>query len=141
VSGSVVGPPYTSVTTQLLCGEEDLLHLGAAQEPKFGLHHPKLVISLERLSCLSEERWVSGCEVVVRDRSWSGSISCPIATTGRVGHELTQQLGLLILGLKDRGDSLSQTWWRRQIPVYLRVLGPSPSVVSVHHSIIQTRYH
>jgi hypothetical protein len=121
---------------QLLRCEEGLLHLGAAQEPKLGLHHPKPVISLERLSCLGEERRVSGCEVAVGGRSRSGSISYPIATTRRVGHELTQQLGLLILGLKYRGDSLSQTWRRRQIPVYLRVLGPSPSVVSVHHSII-----
>jgi hypothetical protein len=54
---------------QLLRGEEDLLDLGAAQEPKLGLHHLKLVISLERLSYLSEERRVSGHEVVVGGRS------------------------------------------------------------------------
>jgi hypothetical protein len=85
-SGSVVGPPCASVTAQLLCSEEGLLHFGAAQEPELGLHHPKPVISLERLSCLDEERRVSGCEVVVGGRSGSGSISGPIATMSRVGH-------------------------------------------------------
>jgi hypothetical protein len=39
-------------------------------------------------------------EVVVGGRSWSWSIPCPIATTGGVGHELPQQLGLLVVGLK-----------------------------------------
>jgi hypothetical protein len=60
VSGCVVGPPHTGITTQLLCGEEGLLHLHAVQEPKLGLDHLKPVIGLERLSCLSEERRVSG---------------------------------------------------------------------------------
>jgi hypothetical protein len=58
-----------------------------------------------------------------------------------VGNELPQQLGLLVAGLKDRGDSLSQTWQWRRVPVPLGVLGPSPYVVSVHHSVIQTCYH
>jgi hypothetical protein len=53
--GSVVGPPRAGVPTQLLHGEEGLLHFGAAQEPKLGLHHPKPVIGLKRLSCLGEE--------------------------------------------------------------------------------------
>jgi hypothetical protein len=140
-SGDVVGPPCTSVTTQLLRDEEGVLHLGAAQVSKLGLHHPKSVISLKRLSCLSEERRVSGRKVVIGGRSWSGSISGPIATTSRVGHELAQQLGLLISGHEDQGDSLSQTWRRRQVPVSLSVLGPTPSVASVHHSVIQTHYH
>jgi hypothetical protein len=48
---------------QLLRGEEGLLHLGVAQEPKLGLHQPKTVISLERLSCLGEEWRVTGREV------------------------------------------------------------------------------
>jgi hypothetical protein len=74
---------------QLLCGEESLLHLRAVQEPKLGLNHPKSVIGLERLSCLGEERRVSGCEVAVGSRSWGGSILCPLATTSRVGHQLS----------------------------------------------------
>jgi hypothetical protein len=86
-SGGVVGPPCAGVTTQLLRGEEGLLHLGAAQEPKFGLHHSKLVISLKRFSCLGEERQVSSREVTVGGRN--GSISCLIATTSRVGHAAT----------------------------------------------------
>jgi hypothetical protein len=87
-SGGVVGPPRASVTTQLLCGEEDLLHLGVAQEPKLRLHHPKPVVSLKMFSCLGEERRVGGREVTVGGWSRSGSISCLIATTGRVVHEL-----------------------------------------------------
>jgi hypothetical protein len=87
-SGGVVGPPCTGVTMQLLHGEEGLLHLCVAQEPKLGLNHPKPVISLERLSCLSEEGWVSGHEVIVGGWRWSGSIPCPMATTSRVGHHL-----------------------------------------------------
>jgi hypothetical protein len=69
VSGSVVSPPCTGITMQLLRDEEGLLHLGAAQEPKLRLHHLKLVISLERLSCLGEERRVSGREVTIGGRS------------------------------------------------------------------------
>jgi hypothetical protein len=88
VSGGVVGPPRAGITTQLLRGEEGLLHLGAAQEPKLRLNHPKPVISLKGLSCLGEERRVSGREVAVGGRSGSESISCPIATTSRVGYEL-----------------------------------------------------
>jgi hypothetical protein len=103
-SGGVVGPPCTGISTHLLCDEEGLLHLGEAQEPELGLHHPTPVISLERLSCLSEERRVSGRDVTVGGRSRSGSIPGPIVTMSRVGHELMQQLGLLILGLKERGD-------------------------------------
>jgi hypothetical protein len=64
-SGGVVGPPCVGITMQLLHDEEGLLHLCSAQEPKLGLNHLKLVISLERLSCLGEERRVSGHEVVV----------------------------------------------------------------------------
>jgi hypothetical protein len=97
------------VTVQLLRDEEGLLHLGVAQEPKLGLHHPKLVVGLKRLSYLGEEWWMRSREVAVGGQSWSWSISCPIATTGGVGNELSQQLGLLIVGLKDRGDHLSQT--------------------------------
>jgi hypothetical protein len=65
VSGGVVGPPCAGVTPQLLRGEESLLHLGAVQEFELGLHHPKLVVCLKRLSCLGEERRVRSHKVVV----------------------------------------------------------------------------
>jgi hypothetical protein len=54
---------------------------------------------------------------------------------------LPQQLGLLVVRLKDRGDRLSQTWRWRQIPVPLGVLGLISHVASVHHSAIQICYH
>jgi hypothetical protein len=140
-SGSVVGPPRAGVTPQLLRGEEGLLYLSAAQELELGLHHLKPVVGLKRLSCLGEERRMRSREVAVGGRSWSWSIPCPIATTGGVGNELPQQLGLLIAGLMDRGDRLSQTWRWRRVPVPLGVLGPISHVASVHHSAIQTGYH
>jgi hypothetical protein len=87
-SGGVVGPPCTSIITQLLRGEERFLHLNVVQEPKLGLHHLKPVIGLKRLSYLSEERRVSGREVAIGGWSWNGSISCPIAPTSGVSHEL-----------------------------------------------------
>jgi hypothetical protein len=130
-SGSVVGPPRAGVATQLLRGEESLLHLGAAQEPKLGLHHSKPMISLEGFSSLGEERRVSSRELAIGGRS--GSISCPIATTSGVGHELPQQLGLLVTGLKDRSDRLSQARRWRRVSVLLGALGPSSSVAGVHH--------
>ena len=89
MSGGVVGPPHTGVTTQLLCGEEGLLHLRAVQEPKLGLDHLKPVIGLEWLSWLGEEWRVSGREVAVGSRSWSGSIPCPMAAMSRAGHQLS----------------------------------------------------
>jgi hypothetical protein len=88
-SGGVVGPPRASIITQLLHSEESLLQLRAVQEPKLGLDHPKLVIGLERLSCLGEKRRVSSHEVAVGSQSWSGSIPCHMATMSRVGHQLT----------------------------------------------------
>jgi hypothetical protein len=75
VSGGVVGPPRAGDTTQLLRGEEDLLHFSAVQEPKLGLHHLKSVIGLKRLSCLGKEWRVSGLKVAVGGRSGSRSIS------------------------------------------------------------------
>jgi hypothetical protein len=72
-SDGVVGPPRASVTPQLLCGEEGFLHFGAAQEPKLGLHNPKPVVGLKRLSCLGEERRMHSHEVAVGGRSWSWS--------------------------------------------------------------------
>jgi hypothetical protein len=65
------------------------LHLRAVQEPELGLDHPKPVIGLERLSCLGEERRMSGRKVTVASRSWSRSIPCPMAATSRVGHQLS----------------------------------------------------
>jgi hypothetical protein len=99
------------------------------------------MVDLKRLSCLGEEQQMSGHKIIVGGQSWSGSIPCPNATMSKVGHKLPQQLGPLVSGLKDRGDSLSQGRWRRWVPVRLRVLGLSPSVVSVLHSIFQTSYH
>jgi hypothetical protein len=108
-SGDVVGPARASITPQLLRDEEGLLHFGAAQEPELGLHDPKPVVGLKRLSCLGEKRRMRSREVAVGGRSWSWSIACPITTTGGVGHELPQQFSLLIAGLKNRGNRLSQT--------------------------------
>jgi hypothetical protein len=88
-SGGLASPPRATVTPQLLRGEEGLLHFGAAQEPELGLHHPKPVVSLKRLSCLGEERRVCSRKVAVCGQSWSWSIPCPIATTGGVGNELS----------------------------------------------------
>jgi hypothetical protein len=104
VSGGVVGPPRAGVPTQLLCGEEGYLYFGAAQEPELGLHHLKPVIGLGGSPASVKSR-----KVTVGGWSGSGSISCLIASMSRVGHELSQQLGLLIAGLKDRGNRLSQT--------------------------------
>jgi hypothetical protein len=99
------------------------------------------MVGLKRLSCLGQDRRMSGREVAVGGQSWSGSIPYPIDTTSRVGHKLPQQLSLLISGLKDRGDSLSQGRRRRRVLARLSFLGLSPFVVSVYHSIIQTSYH
>jgi hypothetical protein len=90
VSGGVVGPPHADITPQLLRDKEGLLHLGAAQEPKLGLHHLKPVVCLKRLSCFGEERRVHGRKVTVCGWSCSGSISCPIGTTCGVGNEMPQ---------------------------------------------------
>jgi hypothetical protein len=57
------------------------------------------MVGLKRLSCLGEERWMSGREVAIG--GWSGSIPFPIATMSRVGHKLPQQLGLLVSRLND----------------------------------------
>jgi hypothetical protein len=99
------------------------------------------MVGLKRLSCLGQDRRMSGHEVAVGGQSCSGSIPCPIDTTSRVGHKLPQQLSLLISGLKDRGDSLSQGRQQRRVLARLSFLGLSPFVVSVYHSIIQTSYH
>jgi hypothetical protein len=62
VSDGVVGPPCTRISPQLLCSKEGLLSFSAVQKPELGLNHVKPVIGFQRLSCLSEERWVSGRE-------------------------------------------------------------------------------
>jgi hypothetical protein len=69
MSGGVIGPPCTHVSPQLLHGEERLLILYAAQEPKLGLNCTQLVIGFQRLSCLSEEQRVSSREVSIGGRS------------------------------------------------------------------------
>jgi hypothetical protein len=68
-SGGVVGPSRAGVTMQLRRGEESLMHLCAVQESKLGPNHLKPMIDLERLSCLGEERWMSGREVIVGGQS------------------------------------------------------------------------
>jgi hypothetical protein len=68
-SGGVVGPPRAGITPQLLSGEVGLLYLDAVREPKLGLHHPKPVVGLKRLSCLGEEQRVRSHEVTVGGRS------------------------------------------------------------------------
>jgi hypothetical protein len=75
--------------------------LRAVQEPKLGLNHLKPVIGLQRLSCLRKERQMSSRKVPIG--GWSLS-------WGGAGHELAQQLSLLIPLLKDGGDSLGQGW-------------------------------
>jgi hypothetical protein len=72
----------------MLHDKEGLLYLDVAQEPELGLHHPKPVVSLQRLSYLGEERRLRSHKVTVGGQSWSWSISRPIATTGGVGNEL-----------------------------------------------------
>jgi hypothetical protein len=64
-----------------------------------------------------------------------------MVTTSRVSHQLPQQLGLLITGLKDRSDRLSQGRQQMRVPVQVSGLGITPFVVSVHHSAIQSNYH
>jgi hypothetical protein len=59
------------------------------QEPKLVLNYPESMIGLERLSCLGEEQRVSGYKVAVGSQSSSRSIPCPMAATGRVGHQLS----------------------------------------------------
>jgi hypothetical protein len=80
-SGYVDGPPRTRISPQLLCGEEDFLSFHAAQEPELELNHVKLVIGFQRLSCLSEERRVSGHEVSICGWSLSMVVPSPVAST------------------------------------------------------------
>jgi hypothetical protein len=80
------------------------------QEPKLGLNHAKSVMSFQRLSGLNEERWVSGRELLICGWSLSMVVPSPVASMSwsGVGHELPQQLGLLILRVEDGGNSLGQ---------------------------------
>jgi hypothetical protein len=144
-SGDEVGPPHGGVATKLLCGEGGLLHLYAVQDPKLGLDHLvhgtwySLVIGLGRLSCLGEERRVSGHEITVGSWSWRGSIPCPLAATSRGGRQLSQQLNLLITG--GSMQSLEPRSAAEVGPIWVSGLGITPSIVSVHHSAIQTSHH
>jgi hypothetical protein len=65
----------------------------------------------------------------IASMSWSG-----------VGHELPQQLGLLIPRLEDEGNSLGQGQWRGWVPVRQIKLGITPPIASDHHSAIQMSY-
>jgi hypothetical protein len=142
-SGGVVGPPCTRISSQLLCDEEGLLSLCAVQKTKHGINHVKQVISLQRLSCLSEERRVGGREVPIDGGGLSMVLPSPVASTSKsgVGHELLQQLGLLVLRLEDGGNSLGQGWWWGWVPVRQIRLGITPPIAGVHHSIIEMSYH
>jgi hypothetical protein len=62
--------------------------LRAAQEPKHGLDHTKLVIALQRLFCFSKDKRMSSHKISIGGRSLSWGVPCPIATTSVVGHEL-----------------------------------------------------
>jgi hypothetical protein len=89
-SGGEVGPPCPSIAQKLLHCKEYLLVLGAAVEPKLGLDGTKPMIDLKWFSCFSEG-WPAGCQEI-RIGGWSQSlgVSCPIAATSRVVHELVQ---------------------------------------------------
>jgi hypothetical protein len=90
VSGSIVGPPCTRISPQLLCSGEGLLSLSAVQGPELGLNHVKPVISFQRLFCLIEEQRVSGHEVPTCGGSLSMVAPSPVASTSwsGVGHKL-----------------------------------------------------
>jgi hypothetical protein len=141
-SGGVVGPPHAQISPQLLCSEEGLLNLSAVQEPEHGLNHMKPVVGFQRFSCLSEERWVSGCEVPIGGGSLSMVVPSPVASTSwsGVGHELSQQFGLLIPRLDVGGNSLGEGRWWVWVPVRHTKLRITPPIASVHHSIIQMSY-
>jgi hypothetical protein len=47
----------------------------------------------------------------------------PQVVEARVGHQVSQQLSLLITGLKDRSNRLSQGRRRRWVPVWVSGLG------------------
>jgi hypothetical protein len=141
-SDDVVGPPYTRISPQLMCDEEGLLSLSATQEPELGLNHMKLVVGFQRLSCLCEEQQVSGHEVPIHGWILSMVVPSPMASTSwsGVGHELPQQLILLILRLEDGGNSLGQGRRWGWVPIWLSRLVITPFVASVHHSVIPMSY-
>jgi hypothetical protein len=70
--------------------------LCAVDEPKLGLNCTKLVLGLQSLSCLSEDWSMSSRKISKGGWSWSGGVPSPITTMSGVGHELSQQLSLLV---------------------------------------------
>jgi hypothetical protein len=112
------------------------------QKPNLGLNHTEPVVGFQRLSCLSEERRVSGREVLIGGRCLSMIIASPVASTSwsGVGHELPHQLSLLISRLEDGGNSFGQGRWWGWVPVRPIRLRITPPIASVHHSVIQMSY-
>jgi hypothetical protein len=117
----VLAPPHSCCTVKrVFCTSVQ------RRRPNLNSKCTNPMVGLKRLSCLGEDRRMSGREVTVGGQSWGGSIPCPIATTSRVANELPQQLSLLVSELKDRGDSLSQGRWQRWVPVSLECSQPQP---------------
>jgi hypothetical protein len=113
------------------------------QELKLGLNHVKPVVGFQMLSCLSEERRVGGREVPIGGGNLTMVVPSPVASTSwsGVGHELSQQLSLLISRLEDGGNNLGQGRWWGWIPVRQIGLGVTPQVMSIYHPVIQMSYH
>jgi hypothetical protein len=63
--GGEVSPLSTHRSMKLLGREQGLLNLGVVQKPKLGLDDAKLVIHLQRISCLDKHRRVCHQEVGV----------------------------------------------------------------------------
>jgi hypothetical protein len=63
--GGEVSPPITHGSTKLLGREQGLLDLDAVQKPKLELDDAKLVIHLQRISCLGKHQRVCRQEVGV----------------------------------------------------------------------------
>jgi hypothetical protein len=137
LSGGVVGPPCTSIPQQLLCDKEGVLMFYAAGEPELGLDGSQPMVLHLRLTRFGEGRGMSGQKFPIGGWSLTLSVLHSIPTTSEVLHELAQQLSLLIPRLRDGGDGLSQGRWQRWSPVLMSGISLSPSVVSVHHSVMQ----
>jgi hypothetical protein len=135
---------HTHASPHSCCVAKSLLSLHAVQKqkPELGLNHVKPVISFQRLSCLSEKWRVSGREVPIGGGTLSMVVPSPVACTSwsGVGQELPLQLSLLIPRLKDGGNSLGQGRWRGWVPVWQIRLRITPTVASVHHSVIHMSY-
>jgi hypothetical protein len=91
----------------LLGCEQSPLVLGVAEELELGLDGVKPIISLQRLTCFSEDRRVSSQELSIGALGLTSSISSTMDSAGGVGYEQTQQLDLLIPRLQNRRYGLS----------------------------------